>query len=134
MLKLTTAAGVFGPYTTVETREDRYRCDGADLPFTVVGAGTVEYWTEPMPTPAPYIPPVPQEVTSFQAKAALLQAGLLPAVTAYMATAPAFDQLAWAESTTFQRESPTLNRAAAALGMTSAQLDQLFIAASVIQA
>jgi hypothetical protein len=53
MLKLTTPAGVFGPYIGVDVLDDRYHVDGADLPFTVVGTGTVEPWTGPMPTPDP---------------------------------------------------------------------------------
>lgn len=53
MKKLTTPAGIFGPYTSVETLDDRYRCDGGDLPFTVVGEGAVEEWTGPLPPPAP---------------------------------------------------------------------------------
>jgi len=69
---------------------------------------------------------VPQTITSFQAKAALLNAGLLESVTAMMATAPAFAKLAWAESTTFERHSKTLTDMAAVLGLTDAQLDSLF--------
>jgi hypothetical protein len=42
MKKLTTPERVFGPYQTIETLVDRYRCDGADLPFTVVGKGLIE--------------------------------------------------------------------------------------------
>jgi hypothetical protein len=42
MKKLTTPSGLFGPYAMIEVLEDRYRCDGADLPFTVVGQGTIE--------------------------------------------------------------------------------------------
>ena len=42
MFKVTTPVGKFGPYSKVETLEDRYRCDNADLPFTVVGTGVIE--------------------------------------------------------------------------------------------
>lgn len=54
MKKLTTSKGVFGPYEHIETLTDRYRCDGADLPVTVVGIGTVSD-VEPgdFPPPAP---------------------------------------------------------------------------------
>ena len=41
MKKLTTSEGVFGPYEQIDVLEDRYRCDGGDLPFTVVGQGTI---------------------------------------------------------------------------------------------
>lgn len=33
----TSSAGLFGPYNIVVPMADRYRVDGADLPFTVVG-------------------------------------------------------------------------------------------------
>ena len=42
MKKITTAAGKFGPYETVDVLEDRYRVNGAaDLPFTVIGQGEI---------------------------------------------------------------------------------------------
>ena len=41
MKKIQFANSVFGPYQSVEVLEDRYRCDGADLPFSVVGQGVV---------------------------------------------------------------------------------------------
>lgn len=60
MKKLTTTSGVFGPYTTVETLTDRYRCDGADLPVSVVGIGTVADVEEgDFPPPPPPPPPLP---------------------------------------------------------------------------
>lgn len=42
MKKLITPAGLFGPYQSVTTLGDRYRGDDTDLPFTVVGTGTIE--------------------------------------------------------------------------------------------
>jgi hypothetical protein len=77
---------------------------------------------------------VPDAVTPFQAKAALLQAGLLDAVLAAIAAAPRISQLAWAEATEFRRNSPTVLSLASTLGLTSAQLDDLFKAAKVIEA
>lgn len=79
-------------------------------------------------------PKVPQVVTPFQAKAALLQAGLLDTVKAAIASAPAITQLAWSDATEFTRDSPTIATMAGALGLTSAQVDALFVAASAIQA
>ncbi len=80
--------------------------------------------------------PVPQEVTAFQAKAALLNAGLLTQVQTFMASgsAPAFAQLAWAEAPTFGRQSPTMLAMAQAMGMSSDELDNLFRAAALIVA
>jgi hypothetical protein len=77
---------------------------------------------------------VPDSVTPFQAKAALLQAGLLDAVLAAIAAAPRISQLAWAEATEFRRNSPTVLSLASTLGLTGAQLDDLFRAAKGIEA
>jgi hypothetical protein len=85
----------------------------------------------------PYVPPpepVPVEVTPFQAKAALLQAGLLDSVLAAVAASSPIAQLAWHEATAFRRNSPTVLALSASLGLTSAQLDDLFKAAKVIEA
>jgi hypothetical protein len=77
--------------------------------------------------------PVPQSITAFQAKAALVNAGLYAQVNTYMTTtAPALDQLAWAEAPSFQRTDTILNAMAAAIGLTSSQLDGLFIAGANI--
>lgn len=84
---------------------------------------------------ASYVPPppepiqVPQEVTAFQAKAALDAAGLYDAVEAMMADAatPRIYKLAWREAQVFRRDSPTVLAMASTLGLTSAQVDDLFI-------
>ena len=41
MKKIITQSGKFGPYTTIETMEDRYRVDDAELPFSVIGQGVI---------------------------------------------------------------------------------------------
>jgi hypothetical protein len=46
MKKIITQVGKFGPYNTVEVLADRYRVDGADLPFTVIGTGVIDDWTD----------------------------------------------------------------------------------------
>lgn len=81
-------------------------------------------------------PVVPQKVTRFQAKAALLGAGLLAQVEAYMALpdTPAVTKLAWTETQDFERGSPTVAGLSALLGLTSEQVDALFITASGISA
>ena len=75
-------------------------------------------------------------VSRFQAKAALLQAGLLDDVEAMMSDhqADPIAKLAWQDAIEFRRYSPALTGVATALGWTDAQLDQLFIAASQIEA
>jgi hypothetical protein len=84
-------------------------------------------------SPPPY---VPQIVSRFQAKAALLNAGLLDQVEAMMAdpATPTVTRMAWAEVTEFNRQSPTVLSMASALSLTEQQLDDLFIAAAAISA
>lgn len=88
--------------------------------------------------PAAYVepaPPVPQEVSRFQARAALMQAGLLEtADLAVAASGDPFLQLAWKEAVAFPRSSPGIAALAPALGLTDADLDDLFRAAALITA
>jgi hypothetical protein len=85
------------------------------------------------PTAAP-VEQVPSQVTRFQAEQALANAGLLSSVQTYIAGQPAETQLAWATVDVFMRDSPMIMAAGIALGMTSAQLDALFVSASLIDA
>lgn len=86
-----------------------------------------------LPPPAP--PPVPQEVSRFQAKEALRQAGLLTQADAIVAASgnPTL-QNAWANANSFMRNSPGINALAPALGLDSAGLDDLFRTAAGIVA
>lgn len=92
-------------------------------------------WVDPADIPSS--PPVmPQSVSRFQALAALMQAGLLDAVTAW-ANAPTTNplhRLAFDSATEFTISSPALTAGAAALGWSDEQLRALFTAASEIQA
>ena len=85
------------------------------------------------PPPSPVIP---QSVTAFQAKAALLQADLLDDVEAMMTdpATPRIVKLAWSEALTFERQSPTVVAMGSALGLDDAALDALFVTASGITA
>lgn len=77
---------------------------------------------------------VPSFVSRFQALAALLQAGLLADVEAYMAlpeTDP-FIVLAWKEAQEFRRESPIVSGLAQVLSLSETQLDDLFCFAGTI--
>lgn len=87
------------------------------------------------PTDIPVINNVPQSITRAQAKAALIINGLIslvqPALDAIVD--PLERQLAqndWDERLHFERTNPMLNNMAAALGMTDAQIDDLFRTAS----
>lgn len=115
------------------------RSDGAFIPPDPRNTDYAEYltWVSKGNTPTPYVAPpaqVPGTVTPFQAKAALLQSGLLDTVKAAIASAPPLVQLAWTDATEFTRDSPTIAALSAQLGLTSEQVDDLFIAASAIEA
>ena len=78
-------------------------------------------------------PPVPALVSRMQAKRALLDSGLLPTVEAAIAASDdAALQLYWAEASDFHRDHPALIAMTAALGMTSGQVDDLFISAAAV--
>lgn len=70
----------------------------------------------------------------FQAKAALQAAGLLASVEAVIAQADPFVQLAWSEAVEFRRTSPTIAALQSAVGLTDAQIDDLFRAGMGIEA
>lgn len=94
--------------------------------------------SDPAPPPAT-LPParrVPQTVARFQAKVALLQAGHLDNIEAYMSRPDTnrVTQMAWQDAQEFQRQSPTVLALAKLLGMTDTQLDDLFVVASKIVA
>lgn len=96
----------------------------------------LEEWVAAYVPPPPAPPAVPQQVTAFQAKAALLHAGLLDDVEAMIKhdDTPRVIKLAWDETLHFERTSPTVATIAAALQLTDAQIDALFITASEITA
>jgi hypothetical protein len=77
---------------------------------------------------------VPRSVSAYQAKVALLDAGLYDAINTYMTTTATIrDQLAWAQSATFERDAQTIANLKSALNLTDDKLDALFIAASKIK-
>ena len=85
-------------------------------------------------------PAMPDPVVSrFQAKAALLQMGLLDQVENLMAGMDAMTRLAWTEAVEFRRSSPLLNSLAPYLtwpdetALTEPDLDDLFNLAQTIE-
>lgn len=83
---------------------------------------------------APYAVPaaVPSSITPLQARRALRGAGLLGAVNAYIAQQPDEVQETWEYAVTVLRDDPLICAAAEALGLTEAQLDELFVAAAAL--
>jgi len=85
-------------------------------------------------------PPIPEvQVTRLQAKAALLQMGLLDQVEALVGNLDQMTRLAWAEATIFRRDSPLLGSLAPFItwpdgtALTQADLDALFLLAETIE-
>ncbi len=81
-------------------------------------------------------PKVPVSVTMRQARMALLNAGLLNAVNAAIAAIPGASgdaaRIEWEFSSEVQRNRPLLSGLAQALGLSEAQIDQLFITAAML--
>jgi len=78
-----------------------------------------------------------QPITRAQAKAALIITGLIAQVQPAIDAIPdplqrALAQNDWDERLHFERSNPTLSAMAAALGMTDAQLDDLFALAATL--
>lgn len=130
MKALTTTSGNFGPYNSIEVLADRYRCDNTDLPFTVVGTGEiVEADTITWPDPPAQPVQVPQSVSPRQIRQALTRAGLRASVEAAVAAGDQ-DTKDWYEfATAFERSNPVVTAIGAALNVSDAQLDDLWILA-----
>jgi len=111
--------------------------DGAAIPADPANADYIAYqtWLAAGNTPDPYVAPpatVPLAVNAMQAKVALSRAGLLSSVQAWVNSQDAETQLIWASAQSFNRSSTLIGNAAAALGLSSAQVDALFVSAAAI--
>jgi hypothetical protein len=109
--------------------------------------GVVDSWkaqavldNTPLPPPPPspsVINGIPQMVSRRQARQALIQAGkfdlVQPAIDSIPnATQRAMMQSEWDDSLTFQRSRPALIQMGLAIGLTSTDLDNLFILAATL--
>ena len=83
-------------------------------------------WANPYTPPTP--PPTP--VTPLQIRRALNAAGMRGMVEAALATAPQDAKDAWDYAIEIHRDDPTLNAMATDLGITPAQVDDLFTLAA----
>jgi hypothetical protein len=85
----------------------------------------------PLPTD-PIVIPIPSIVTMRQARLALLQSGLLASVNAAVAAADEETKITWEFSSEVNRNHPFVATLATALGLTDAQLDDLFTLAATL--
>ena len=97
--------------------------------FSWVAGALVRLPDEPPPPPA-----VPQTITPLQARRALRAAGLLHAVSTWIAAQPDHVQEAWEYCVEVRRDNALIAGAQAALGLTEAQIDALFRSAAEIMA
>jgi hypothetical protein len=90
-------------------------------------------WFDASPTPSdPVAPPVPDTITALQARLVLNGMGALDAVEAFIAEAGGAAKIVWEYATVIERHSPLVSGAAAALGMTEEQMDDLFRTAATL--
>jgi hypothetical protein len=84
-------------------------------------------------TPAPVVT-VPRSVSKRQARLALHRAGVLVTINAAFAAMPGDAgieaRIEWEDAGDIERSSPLVGAMGSVLGMTSAQVDALFIAAA----
>ena len=112
--------------------------DNAFIPFDGGNRDYQEYleWLSEGNTPEPYIPPPPPpvtQVTAYQAKIQLSRAGLYDSVVTTVNTSDNPElKIAWEVATTFERNSPFILALQPELGLTDAQVDDLFQQASEI--
>lgn len=132
MKKVTINSKLYGPYVTIEVLEDRYRCDGADLPFSVVGQGVVSDVIDGdfPPIIAPVI--IPSEIRMAQCRAQLIIDGKDDDVELLMASiADPIQQKLYRAYFEYEpivkRDNVMINEMAPALAI---DLDTFFIAAS----
>ena len=92
--------------------------------------------TDTFTTPEPPPTPIPSSISPRQARLALLQASLLsqvdPAIESLESPAKEQAQIEWEYATSIERESEWINQLGSALGLDSAGIDDLFLAASAI--
>jgi hypothetical protein len=77
---------------------------------------------------------VPESVPAHHLRRALRAFGMLASVTAYMSALPDDDEMreSWEYAPYFRRDALGIEAARVALGLTSAQVDALFVAAGAV--
>lgn len=131
MKLISTITGTIGPFQNIVVGADRYFADGDEIPFASLDGEVIIIETVVNPTIY-----TPQEVTMRQARLALLENGLLanvqPAINSLPEPSKTKAQIEWEYSNALQRGNPFVDVLGAALGLSSQDLDDLFIQASAL--
>ena len=87
---------------------------------------------EPVPAGGLLVPEAPESVERLQARLALIAAGLWDSVVAYFSdpSRTAEDLAFWEDALIWKRDNPIIISAGTALGLTSEQIDALFVDAA----
>ena len=130
----------FGPYTDVEPVLDGLLCDGAMLPFTVIGDSYTLSMddSEVVQVPVVVKAPVPESVTMLQASLALYNEGSLKFVDNFIAGLEGVEgdqaRIIWTRAGTVKRNHPLVTVLGQVLNKTDEELDDLFRLAATYEA
>lgn len=128
MKKIVAENITLGPFQVVTESGDRYIADGFEIPFAILDSPVVTDVSDSVNKS------VPQEITMRQARLALHEAGLLSNVSTAIASlsepAKTKAQIEWEYSNALQRDNPFVTTLGTALGLSSDDIDNLFITAS----
>ena len=128
MKKIVAENITLGPFHVVTESGDRYIADGFEIPFAILDSPVVTDVSDSVNKS------VPQEITMRQARLALHEAGLLSNVSTAIASlsepAKTKAQIEWEYSNALQRDNPFVTTLGNALGLSSDDIDNLFITAS----
>ena len=127
-----TYTGAVYSAVTPHIRAHHAQYDEVLVAVTSLTLGEDDLWEAVEATPAEIAANTP--VSRFQALAALHAAGLLEAAEAAVAEADPIVRIAWANAAEWRRDSPAIAAIGEALGLTSEQIDELFLQASQIAA
>jgi len=135
MKQLNTAIGIFSGFSNIETLEDRYRCDGVDYQFSVVGEATIEDYIPP--PPVALAPTIPEKTSRLCARLTLLDAGkwnlIQPAIDLLEEPQKSVAQAFFEDAEYWYRDDPFVALLAPVIGMSEMEVDELFIAAEILR-
>lgn len=119
---------------TVDPQDTGAAFDVAALDAAIRQAGGIAAYVPPSAADLLAAERETMRCSRFQARAAIHLAGLTDDVEAAVTAADPLVQIAWADATEFYRASPTIAALAAAIGLTDADVDDLFRTAMTITA